>query len=445
MRPSPHRDSAQLLFLELNEVNFEFVHGYVRGGRLPAFRRLFEKHGYLRTESEQEYAQLEPWIQWVTAHTGKSLSEHGVFRLGDIVNHDIPQIWEQLEAQGLRVGALSPMNAKNRLRAPAFFVPDPWTRTAVAGRPVLQALYRAIVQAVDDSAEARVSAGSVVNLLRGFLAYAPAAAWPSYAALAFGSRGRPWRRALFLDRLLADVFSQEVKRTRPQFASLFLNAGAHIQHHYLFSSPIYRGGCRNPGWYLAEGLDPLFEVYELYDGIIDRVMRQFPAARVMIGTGLHQEPHEKVTYYWRLRDHASFLKRIGVVFDKVEPRMSRDFLVVCSSAESARAAQKQLDAARAADGLPLFEVDNRGADLFVMLTYPREITAATVFNVDGREFRGLFDDVVFVALKNGEHDGIGYFLDTGAGLKNPAAPPIPLREVPSRIQEALLGVAGTAS
>ncbi|HKR37855.1 MAG TPA: hypothetical protein VJT10_23640, partial [Steroidobacteraceae bacterium] len=103
---------TRLLLLELNEVNFEFVEAYTRRGELPNFAALFQQHGFTRTTSETSYEQLEPWIQWVTAHTGKSLAEHSVFRLGDIASRDIPQIWELLEERGLKVGAISPMNAK---------------------------------------------------------------------------------------------------------------------------------------------------------------------------------------------------------------------------------------------------------------------------------------------------------------------------------------------
>jgi len=103
-----------LVQLELNEVNFDFVRRYVARGELPTFARVLEAHGCTETTSEAEYAHLEPWIQWVSAHTGKTLAEHGVFRLGDIVGQDIDQIWERLEGVGKRVGAISPMNAKNR-------------------------------------------------------------------------------------------------------------------------------------------------------------------------------------------------------------------------------------------------------------------------------------------------------------------------------------------
>jgi hypothetical protein len=122
-----------------------------------------------------------------------------VFRLGDIVNHDIPQVWECLEQRGLRVGAVSPMNAKNRLRAPAFFVPDPWTATAIHASPTLKSLYGAIAQAVNDNATSRVSGRSLVNLLKGFLVYASPRNWPTYLAYAASAIGHPWRKAMFLD------------------------------------------------------------------------------------------------------------------------------------------------------------------------------------------------------------------------------------------------------
>jgi hypothetical protein len=432
-----------LLFLELNEVNFDFVRAYIQRGKLPNFARLFRDFGFALTESEQVHEQLEPWIQWVTAHTGKSFAEHKVFRLGDIVNHDIPQVWERLEQQGLRVGAVSPMNAKNRLRSPAFFIPDPWTPTEVHARPTLKRLYSAIAQAVSDNAQARVSARSLFNLIAGFLVYASPAHWAKYIRQALTSRGHPWRKAMFLDLLLTDVFVREVKRTRPHFATLFVNAAAHIQHHYLFSSSVYEGKSRNPSWYVPAGDDPVLEVYELYDDIIHRVMRTFPAARLMLGTGLHQNAHPEVTYYWRLKDHSQFLRDIGVVFESVQPLMSRDFLLSCTTEQAATDAEMRLRSATATDGQCLFDVDNRGKDVFVMLTYSHDVPEGMQFRVAGRDYPNFRSSIAFVALKNGEHDGIGYFVDTGRKL-DPDAKPVALSTVPGLVIEALTGLASIA-
>lgn len=430
--------TQQLLFLELNEINFETVAFYCKRGRLPHLNRLIDAHGFQTTLSEQRYEDIEPWIQWVTAHTGLTLAQHGVFRLGDIVAKDIPQIWEQLEERGFVVGAISPMNAKHRLQKPAFFVPDPWTATKITAPKLLQVLYRAIAQTVSDNAQSKVTLSSIVSLLAGSLWYARPANYLNYAKLALTARSHPWRRAMFLDLLLADVFIGQVARCRPNFATMFLNAGAHIQHHYMFSAQAYPGPHRNPSWYAPDGVDPVCEVYEIYDGIVGAVQRSFPQARLMLATGLHQAPHAEITYYWRLKDHASFLRRIGIHFLGVKPLMSRDFLVTFANQEEARRAGQQLGAAVAVDGLRLFEVDNRGCDLFVMLTYPRDIGDGFSFTLDGMQYRDLRRDVAFVALKNGEHDSRGYFMDTGARTNDPHE--FPLAEIPKRIFAAM-GVA----
>lgn len=427
---------ARLLFLEFNEVSFESLSYYCSRGLLPSFSDVIERSGWTTTSSEQAYEHLEPWIQWVTAHTGLSFAEHGVFRLGDIVNRDLPQIWERLEEQGLRVGAICPMNAKHRLRNPAFFVPDPWTPTDITAPRLLKRLASAISQAVNDNAQSRLTPASAAALLLGIAAYARPANYARYLSLGVGALRQVWRRALFLDLLLADVFVREVRRTQPHFASVFLNAGAHIQHHYLFSSASYRGALRNPSWYLPDGADPVLEAYQLYDGILGTVRKAFPTARIMIATGLHQVPHRELTYYWRLKNHRVFLQHIGVPFVHVEPRMSRDFLLVCADERQAEAAATRLKQAVAGDGLPLFDVDNRGKDIFLMLTYPKEITSETRFRIGESEYANLHAHVAFVALKNGEHNGTGYFIDTGIP-KGSLPRQMSLADIPQRIAEAL--------
>lgn len=428
--------AGQVIMLELNEVNVEDVLKYTEAGRLLNFKRFFTKNGYSRTTSESEYHLIEPWIQWVTAHTGHDFSEHGVYRLGDIVDVDIPQIWEMLEAQGLSVGAVSPMNAKCRLQDPAFFVPDPWTRTTVVAPAILKRLYAAIAEAVNENANSRFSAKAALNLAVGCLAYAHPGNYSRYLGLVAKARQQPWARALFLDLLLSDVFIRCVGVKKPHFASLFLNAAAHIQHHYMYSSGIYEGDCRNPEWYVPEGVDPLLDVYALYDDILGRVLAAFPTTRIMLATGLHQDPHHALTYYWRLRDHAAFLNAIQVPFQQVEPRMSRDFLVICRDAEQALAAQAILEGVDSGDGQALFEVDNRGSDLFVTLTWADDVPEAMTFNC-GNGISGLLRrHVAFVAIKNGRHNGIGYFSDSGQ-VTDYGAEEFPLRDTPRRIANAL--------
>jgi hypothetical protein len=224
-----------VLLLELNEINFSQVLAYVRRGELPVLGRLIATHGITETVSEHRKEELEPWIQWVTAHTGFTLSEHGVFRLGDIVWHELSQIWEVLEEQGLKVGAISPMNAKNRCKNAAFFIPDPWTPTPVTGSGLLKKLYRSISQAVNDNAQARLTPSSAVWLLLGLCAYARPQNYIRYISLILGiAQRKRWRKALVLDQLLADIFLRQLERST---GMLVVDAALHMLQ-FNFSVPV---------------------------------------------------------------------------------------------------------------------------------------------------------------------------------------------------------------
>ena len=84
----------KLLFIQLNEINFDVVSSYLLKGRqLPNLKKIVNEISL--TESETEYQNLEPWIQWVSIFTGKKFKEHNIFRLGDIVNHDYVQFYEK--------------------------------------------------------------------------------------------------------------------------------------------------------------------------------------------------------------------------------------------------------------------------------------------------------------------------------------------------------------
>lgn len=427
--------SQNVLFLELNEVNFEFIESYAAQGHLPNFKAFIDRYGFAETVSEKRYEELEPWIQWVTAHTGMTLSEHGIFRLGDIVNVDLEQTWERLAARGLTVGAISPLNAKCRDIAWDFFIPDPWTHTGIVANPHVKRLYCAISQVVNDNAQAKITPGSLVNLIFGGISAASTKNYLIYLNYIMQSRAKPWMKAIFLDQLLADLYIKSVSQHQTNFSTLFLNAGAHIQHHYMFSSAAYVGDMRNPEWYIAPGHDPLLDVYSAYDRILGRIITHFPTSRIMLATGLHQDPHPEVTYYWRIKDHAQFLRKIGVEFLDVFPRMSRDFHIAFATEVDAANAETYLNSAVADDGLALFEVDNQGTNLFVMLTYPSDVKLVSSYRLGNRTFTALADDVAFVAIKNGQHNGIGYFAD------NQATPRLngtrfELAELPSRIMEA---------
>ncbi|CBW25262.1 hypothetical protein BMS_0339 [Halobacteriovorax marinus SJ] len=405
----------RLLFIELNEVNFSYVEKYIALGKLEGFKKILSKYRLSKTSVEVDYSACEPWIQWVSARTGKAFEEHRVFRLGDIVNTSEVQVWEKLERdRGLRVGAISPINGRNSLRNPLYFIPDPWTKTKVSGGFLDRKLSASIAQIVNDNAHHRVELRSLFFLFVGFLKYSRFINYIEYFKILSCLRSKKWNKAMFLDLLLADMHICKVKKLRPDFSTLFLNSAAHIQHHYLFSSEVYEGKNYNPEWYVPRGKDPLLDVYKLYERIICQTLRELEkGGDLMLATGLHQDPCCENIFYYRLKDYESFFEEVKVDFLRIEARMSRDFLMVFKDSARALDAERAISSLVAsASGDQVFSVDNRGDSLFVTLVYGKEIVENFKIHNDESTVYNFEKYCSFVAIKNGIHNSEGYFLDT---------------------------------
>ena len=111
----------KLILIELNEINFDILKKYSNLKNFKFFNKEFFKN-LKTTSSESIYENLEPWIQWVSVHTGLSASEHKIFRLGDISNSNLKQIFEIVEDKGYQVSAICPMNTKNNLKNNKYFI-----------------------------------------------------------------------------------------------------------------------------------------------------------------------------------------------------------------------------------------------------------------------------------------------------------------------------------
>lgn len=406
------------ILLGLNELNFEYIKYYIKKGSLKNFKKLFDDNFIVETYSEEEYNLLEPWIQWVTITTGKSFNEHNVYRLGDIVyRKDLTQILEAIEERGFSVGAVCPFNVENRLSKPVFFAPDPWTNTKSSGNKIFVGLSNAIGQAVNDNSNGKLTRKSILALTKGFFKYVSIYDYFYYLKNIAKIKSKIGIRAIILDKLLSDTFFKEWKGGTPDFAYLFLNSGAHFQHHYMFNSSAYNGKLKNPEWYCPKNQDPLLEILKLYDDILGKILKL--DARLVIATGLSQKPHEKLTYYWRIKEHGLFLKKIGVtMYVNVFPRMSRDFLIDFNTIEDAKVAELILDKyTTTCLEEKIFKIDNRGKSLFVELILSSEIDE--FLSIKGDIIVNNFKKyVAFVAIKNGEHDGRGHVIDTENRITN---------------------------
>lgn len=398
----------RLNLIELNEINLDVVEAYIKQSpqKLPGFEKLFLFNRF-KTSSEKEYKNIEPWIQWPSVHTCKTYEEHKVFRLGDIVNCSHEQIFEKIERAGFDVGCICPMNAENRLKKPKFFIPDPWTDTKPDPSLASSAVHRAVRQAVNDNAKGSLSLSSLTALIWILLTKTQKKNWLTYAKL-FKNRKKKWNKALFLDLLLSDLFIN-FKRNKPaDFNCIFLNAFAHIQHHYFLNSTMYDGKLKNNSKYLSEDDDPILDAIVIYDKILYDLMGE-KDEKYVFATGLRQVPVSVKRIYYRLRNHKKFLQNLGIKNFAVDPRMTRDFLISFDSEDDQVNAYNILSKVEH-KGQKLFsEIEERVGSLFVTLTFSDEIDSSDIF-VRNNQIMKLDEEFVFVAVKNGHHDELGYLL-----------------------------------
>jgi hypothetical protein len=413
----------KVMSLELNEINFDFVKKYVAQGYLPNFKAVLDDYFFTNTISEKEYQNLEPWV---TVYTGKTYAEHGVFRLGDSVLHNQEQVWESIEREtGEPVVIFSPMNAPNRVGNKSVFNSATWTTTPVTENIFHKLAYSAIRQAVNENATKGASLFSMIKLAIGLIPVLGCIDYRQAFRYLKQSRREKWFKAILLDYLLFELFSKTVDNLNPVYYSLFLNAGAHIQHNYMFDSKLYGGVNKKPAGYRAEGLGLILEIYSLYDVTLGKALKKYSGYRILLTTGLSQRPNPEVVYYYRPNRHAKILSALGLDLSGVIPGMSRDMLISFDSPAQRELAIELLQrcvVVSDSGSSKLFSLEVRENAVFCQVIYTQAISdSARVVSSKG-EFGLFHDHFSHVSIENGIHRTLGFILDTGRAAEEVSEP-----------------------
>ena len=110
------------------------MHQFMQAGQLPNFDRFYAESSVYITDAEAEGEKLNPWVQWVTVHSGLGAKEHGVHLLSDGCKLEAPAIWDVLSDAGLRVWVCASMNARYDLPLNGYLIPDPWSSVGACER-----------------------------------------------------------------------------------------------------------------------------------------------------------------------------------------------------------------------------------------------------------------------------------------------------------------------
>ncbi len=370
------RDTARVIMLEFNELSPSLMTKFMAQGHLPNFRRMFEESMTYVTDAQEKQEALEPWIQWVTMHTGLSYDQHGVFLLGDGHKCSTKRTWDVVSDQGGRVFVCGSMNLRYDRPINGMVIPDPWTQGV---EPTPAGEFDPYLTFV--TTNVREHTNSKVPLAKSdYLKFLWYLARHGLSAATIGyiirqqisERFVPehkWRRAVILDRFQFDLFRHYYRATDPHFATFFINSTAHFQH--LFWRNMDPTGFKvQPS---KEDQDDhggaVLYGYQQMDWIVGQTLAMAGNDRTVIfSSALGQQPCLKYEeqggkVFYRPKDIGAFLRFVGLTIPhQVEPVMSEEFNLHFRTEADAAAAMAVLDAVRV-NGRPGLRSRLNGKDI----------------------------------------------------------------------------------
>ncbi len=396
-------------FIQFNEANFEIIQNYLKNhpNKFTNLEKILDSKTFQKTNSENEYQLLEPWIQWPSIYTGLKAKDHNIFRLGDIEkNSELKNLFHDIDEEGITSGFICPMNLLNDFKYCHYFIPDPWTRTKVTGNLFHKSLYKTLSFSVNNNSSGKIGFKNLLVFAVSVIMYSKFKFWPNLIKLTYKAlvKKQKWAKALFLDLFIHNFNLSLKNKYNPNISVVFFNSFAHIQHHYFLNSKFSTSLNKNPNWYIKSKDDPIYDAITIFDQIFKDYIDS--NHKIFLATGLSQSPANKPVFYYRLNDHREFLNKFGILTGDIIPRMTRDFTINFKNKEEAKESEERLNNILL-NGKSIFDIDNRGDSLFVILKYPDEITDKDYFNNESIKEKAS-ENVSFVAIKNGIHNQTGY-------------------------------------
>lgn len=412
----------RVIQLELNEISYPVLETLMARNELPTFQRINETWQYFETQSETEYDKIEPWIQWVTAHTGKTFEEHQIYRLGDAHNLRHKQIWETLSDHGIESGIIGSMNTLRRDTIGGVFFSDPWSQENHSFPARLRPLWELISSRVKGHATSEIGLKHMVKGLQTCmnLRLPPNIYWKIARQLYEQKKSKlnKWKLAGVFDLFLTEIFRSILRSTNYGFYTLFLNSVAHYQHHYWrnFDRSPFDPNIDYPD--IKAQHDPISYGYKVLDQVLRSVLRtvgQDKDTLILVLSGLSQDPYtEKEDIggmnYYRLKDHEKFTRSLGLASEfEVFPLMSRDWQIKYPDEPGRLRALRTFEGLRIM-GERLFSVkeSSRGY-LFIETKFHKgNSNGAMIKNENGQDICRFHEAFTNIAIKSGHHNGKGY-------------------------------------
>jgi len=412
---------GSVILLEFNELTPALMMRFVQARKLPNFARLYrEAHVYV-TDAEEQAPYLEPWIQWVTVHTGLGYGEHGVFDLGDGHKLGSARVWDLVSDSGGRVLVCGSMNIGYREPIAGVILPDPWS-VGVSPHPVdLTPYYEFVRRHVQEYTRGDVplSMSDYARFLRFMITHGLSRATVRAIVqqlLTERWRDTQWKRASIMDRLQWDVFRSYYAKERPQLATFFLNSTAHFQHAYWRNMDPAPFTVKPSAGEQAAHANSVFYGYQQMDRIVGECLELAgPETTIVMCSALGQQPC--LTYestggktFYKPRDPDRLFALAGLPRPyRYAPLMSEEFHLYHKDEADAREAVTRLSALHL-DGRPALHARYSGAEVFAGCAIFESVDDEAILSIRETNRPERFFDLFYGVdtMKSGMHhpDGL---------------------------------------
>lgn len=372
-------EPSPIIFLEFNELTPHLMQRFMQQGHLPNFSRFYREADVFTTDSGESpgSGRLNPWVQWVTVHSGMSADEHGIFKLSDGHKLKKQRIWDVLSEAKRKVWVCGSMNAFFTDQPQGFVLPDPWSDKV---RPfpdqTFAAYYHFVRTQVQEHTNKKVPL-SFKDYLRFLIFMMGHGLSPRTATSVITQlirerlrKGSGWRRATLMDRFQFDVFKHFYKKTNPHFATFFLNSTAHFQHVFWRDMEPEAFTLKGDDQPSAKKKDAVLFGYQQMDKLVGQFLKLAGNHTTLaFATGLSQQPCLNFEdtggkRFYRPLDFNKLFQRLGLPGTyKVVPVMSEEFHLYFDKEADAEAALSLL-ASQHVNQKDVFAIKRQGQELF---------------------------------------------------------------------------------
>jgi hypothetical protein len=288
-----------VILAEFNEITWRILGPFCDRGTLPTFLEFVREGCRGEPIADETPPDLDPWISWMTVHTGRPRSEHGVKFLEQPPETVTgPRLADLVMESGRPVGIYGsimhwpPRPQRRGFWVPSTFAPGPETEPADL-RPI-QDLNLGHTRAHSPTASRRRG-----ELLRTGLGLMRLGLKPTTAIRVMGSvlkwKVRPrraWERVGLQPLINLDFFEELYRQHWPHFATFHTNHAAHYMHRYwraMDPSPFLRP----PSEAEVRDNGPAIEYgYRVADRVLRRLWSLADDNTVLVlASGLGQQPY----------------------------------------------------------------------------------------------------------------------------------------------------------